>query len=93
MQAKHQKYALYLEDRNIPYIYREVFIEYVDMLTGQRKKHYIDFVLLTEPPVWVEVVKDLKPTDPRVYASRRAEEAGITYRALTEQESEFVYAP
>ena len=93
MLPKHQKYAQYLDSHNIQYLYREVFIEYVDMLTGQRKKHYIDFVLLDEPPVWVEVVKILKPIDARIYTSRRAEEAGIIYRALTQSEAECVYVP
>lgn len=88
---KHKRYAKYLEMTGIQFMYREVFVDYTDTFTGKRKRYYIDFVLLKDTPEWVEVIQAFKPTDKRIVAGRRAEEAQIIYRPLTTAEVEIVY--
>lgn len=88
---KHERYAKYLEMAGIHFMYREVFVDYTDTFTGKRKRYFIDFVLLKDTPEWVEVIQAFKPTDKRIVAERRAEEAQIIYRPLTKEEAEMVY--
>lgn len=92
LNSKHMAYAKYLEINNIPFIYRQVFLDYTDTFTGKRKRYYIDFVLTLEKPEWVEVIKSFKPTDKRIVAERRAADAGIIYRHLNRQEIEYIKA-
>lgn len=92
LNKAHATYANYLEAHNIPFIYRQVFLDYTDTFTGKRKRYYIDFVLTLDKPEWVEVIKSFKPTDKRIVAERRAAEAGIIYRHLNQQEIEYIKA-
>jgi hypothetical protein len=87
----HKRYAKYLDNLNKEYLYKEVFVPYVDMISGKRKKYYIDFVIIGDVVEWVEVTKLLKPIDKRIYASRQAKIAGVTYRCLTTDEIKVVY--
>lgn len=82
-------YALYLDKLEIEWYYEEMHIPYVDMLTGKRRIYVIDFTTITNNEVcWIEIKPNnaMIPDDKRIYASRRAEEAGVEYRGLTEQE-------
>lgn len=84
-------FALYLDKNRIEWYYEEMRIPYVDMLEGKQRIYVIDFTLIDGDDVsWVEVKPDNKmiPDDKRIYASRRAEEADITYRGLTDTERE-----
>lgn len=90
IKEKHLRYKEYLESKNINYLYKEVFVDYIDTFSGHRKKYYIDFVLLLETPEWVEITDKLKPTDKRIIAGRRAKEAGVIYRCLTPEEHQLI---
>lgn len=81
-------YALYLDYLNIEWVYEEMRVPYVDMLTGKQRIYIIDFTVLTEQIEWVEVKpnEQMIPEDKRIYAERRAEEAGIIYRGTTKEE-------
>lgn len=83
-------YALYLDNNGLQWRYEEMRIPYVDNMSGKWKIYIIDFtVIKNEDEVeWVEVKpnRNMIPIDKRIYASRRAEDAGIVYRGLLEQE-------
>lgn len=82
-------YALHLDMIGVEWYYEEMHIPYVDMLTGKRRIYVVDFTVINSDNVnWVEVKpnNEMIPDDKRIYASRRAEEANIIYRGLTEQE-------
>lgn len=81
-------YALYLDTTGIEWVYEEMRIPYIDMLTGKRRIYIIDFTVLGNTVEWIEVKpnEDMIPEDKRIYAMRRAEESGIIYRGTTEQE-------
>lgn len=87
-------FALYLDKIGIEWYYEEMRIPYVDMLEGKQRIYIIDFTIVEGDKVsWVEIKPNnqMIPTDKRIYASRRAEEAGTTYRGLTEQERESLW--
>jgi hypothetical protein len=81
-------YALFLDNQHKEWYYEEMRIPYVDMMTGKRRIYVIDFTVCGEEVEWIEVKPNnqMIPDDKRIYASRRAEEAGVTYRGLTEEE-------
>jgi len=81
-------YALYLDTQNVEWMYEEMRILYVDMLTGKHRTYIIDFTILGEQIEWVEVKPNelMIPEDKRIYAERRAEEAGVLYRGTTADE-------
>ena len=81
-------YALYLDMQNVEWMYEEMRIPYVDMLTGKHRTYIIDFTILGEQIEWVEVKPNelMIPEDKRIYAERRAEEAGVLYRGTTTDE-------
>jgi hypothetical protein len=82
-------YALYLDKNGIEWYYEEMRCPYVDMLNGNRRIYVIDFtIIIGEEAHWVEVKpnNDMIPDDKRIYASRRAEEAGVVYRGLNDDE-------
>lgn len=81
-------YALYLDSAGYEWHYREMIIPYVDMMTGSRHIYTIDFTVVSQEVHWVETTEQSKmiPDDKRIYAHRRAEEAGIIYRGLSEGE-------
>lgn len=87
-------FALYLDSKGIEWYYEEMSCPYIDMLNGKRRIYVIDFTIILENEVhWVEVKPDneMIPDDKRVYASRRAEEAGIIYRGLYEEERVMIW--
>ena len=87
-------FALYLDKTNIEWYYEEMRIPYVDMLKGKQRIYIIDFTIVDDNEVnWVEVKPNNKmiPDDKRIYASRRAEEAGTIYRGLTERERKLIW--
>lgn len=82
-------YALYLDNRGLEWYYEEMHIPYVDMLTGKRRIYVIDFTVVDNDKIsWIEIKPDnaMIPEDKRVYASRRAEEAGVIFRGISEYE-------
>lgn len=82
-------FALYLDKNEVEWYYEEMRIPYVDMLNGKQRIYVIDFTVVDgENVCWVEIKpnNEMIPDDKRIYASRRAEEAGITYRGLTDLE-------
>lgn len=84
-------YALLLENLGAEWYYEEMTVPYVDALSGKHRSYTIDFTVVRGDTVeWVEVKPNEKmiPEDKRVYASRRAEEAGVIYRGLTVEERE-----
>lgn len=62
-------------------------IPWIDMLTGEINEFTIDFTIVNDDIVeWIEILAEndhFYPIDKRIYAHRRAEEGGITYRAPT----------
>lgn len=87
-------YALYLDKLNAEWYYEEMHCPYVDMLNGKRRIYVIDFtVIINEKTHWVEVKpnNEMIPDDKRIYASRRAEEAGIIYRGLNDAERDSLW--
>lgn len=88
-------YALYLDQQNIKWHYEEMLIPYIDMITGQRRIYAVDFTIeLNDQIHWVEVRpnNEMIPDDKRIYASRRAEEADVIFRGLTEIEREGLWS-
>lgn len=83
-------YALLLDSRGVEWHYEEMIIPYVDALTGKHRSYVIDFTVINQDGSveWVEVKPNDKmiPDDKRIFASRRAEAAGVIYRGLTAQE-------
>lgn len=81
--------ALWLDAVGSEWHYRDIAIPFVDMLTGKQYKHSIDFTIIDGDNItWLEAVSAAKmiPNDARIYASRRAEEAEVNYRGLTDEE-------
>jgi len=82
-------YALLLDSLDLEWHYEEMMVPYVDMLTGKHRIYVIDFTVVRGDDIeWVEVKPNsaMIPEDKRVYASRRAEEAGVVFRGLTDDE-------
>jgi len=82
-------FALYLDKKGIEWHYEEMRIPYVDMLYGKQRIYVIDFTVVDNNNIyWIEIKpnNEMIPDDKRIYASRRAEEAGVTYRGLTDLE-------
>jgi hypothetical protein len=82
-------YALLLDKRGAEWQYEEMHVRYIDMLTGKQRIYVIDFTVESNGLVeWIEVKPNNKmiPDDKRIYASRRAEDAGVVYRGLVEEE-------
>lgn len=82
-------YALLLDTLNCEWYYEEMSIPYVDAISGKHRIYIIDFTIVNGDDIdWVEVKPNnsMIPNDKRVYASRRAEAAGVTYRGLTDEE-------
>lgn len=82
-------YALLLSKLGKEWYYREMRIPYVDMMNGKRRIYIIDFTVVDDDIVeWIEIKPNNKmiPNDKRIYAERRAEECGITYRGLYDNE-------
>lgn len=82
-------YALSLDSRGLEWYYEEASVQYVDMISGKSRLYSIDFTVLNQEMVeWIEVKPSnlMIPDDKRIYATRRAEEAGIIYRGLTDSE-------
>lgn len=83
------EYALYLDYLRCEWYYEEMRVPYVDMLTGKHRMYTIDFTIVSGNNVyWIEVKpnNNMIPNDKRIYASRRAEEAGVQYRGLLDLE-------
>lgn len=84
-------YALYLDKNGIEWYYEEMRIPYIDMMNGKRRIYVIDFTIINGDEVsWIEIKpnNEMIPDDKRIYAERRAEESGITYRGLNDDECE-----
>lgn len=82
-------FALLLDHDGIEWAYEEMRIPYVDMMTGKRRIYVVDFTVINEDGIlWIEVKpnNNMIPEDKRIYASRRAEESGVIYRGLFEEE-------
>lgn len=92
MRSLHElSYALYLDHSGVEWHYEEMRIPYVDNMSGKWRIYVIDFTVIDGDNVkWIEVKPNDKmiPTDKRIYASRRAEEAGAEYRGVTNAERE-----
>lgn len=87
-------YALYLDKNNIEWYYEEMHVPYVDMIKGTRRTYVIDFTIIIDNQVhWVEIKPNnlMIPEDKRIYASRRAEESGIIYRGLFDEERKSIW--
>lgn len=87
-------FALYLDKIGKEWYYEEMRVPYVDMLNGTQRIYIIDFTVITDDKVnWIEIKpnNNMIPDDKRIYASRRAEQAGVIYRGLTEQERELIW--
>jgi hypothetical protein len=79
-------YALFLDSIDIEWVYEEMRIPYVDMLSGKSRVYVIDFTVIDNDDVWwieIKPADNMIPDDKRIYASRRAEEAGVLYRGVT----------
>lgn len=83
-------YALLLDSQGKEWYYEEMRIPYVDMMDGAKRIYIVDFTICGDDIEWIEVKPNNKmiPSDKRIYASRRAEEAGVIYRGLHDQERE-----
>jgi len=82
-------YALFLDANGLKWYYEEMHVPYVDMMTGKRRIYVIDFTVVDGDAIsWIEVKPNnlMIPEDKRIYASRRAEETGIIYRGLFDDE-------
>lgn len=82
-------FALYLDKNGVEWHYEEMRIPYVDMLNGKQRIYVIDFTVVDGDDIhWIEIKpnNEMIPDDKRIYASRRAEEAGVIYRGLTDLE-------
>ena len=82
-------YALLLNKLSREWYYKEMRIPYVDMMNGKRRTYVIDFTVVNGDIVeWIEIKPNnqMIPNDKRIYAERRAEECGITYRGLYDDE-------
>ena len=90
MRSLHElSYALYLDRHDLEWYYEEMRVPYVDNMSGKWRIYVIDFTVIDGDDVrWIEVKPNNKmiPNDKRIYASRRAEEAGTEYRGLTADE-------
>lgn len=79
-------YEKYLRENNIPYMRDAVSIPYIDTYTGKLSKTTIPFILLTDPPQWVDTAKRLKPTDWRIAIIRHTSSNNIIYRSISSEE-------
>jgi hypothetical protein len=87
-------YALYLDHKGLDWQYEEMQVPYVDNMTGKWRIYVIDFTVTKGDEVmWVEIKPKNKmiPLDKRVWASRRAEESGVVYRGMTDEERRLSY--
>lgn len=85
-------YALLLDSLGLEWYYEEMVVPYVDAFMGKWRSYTIDFTVVSPDGsvAWVEVKPNNKmiPDDKRLYASRRAEESGVVYRGLSDEERE-----
>jgi hypothetical protein len=82
-------YAMLLDKLGLEWYYEEMWVPYVDMLTGKQRLYIIDFTVVWPDKIeWIEVKPNrvLVPDDKRIYASRRAEEAGVIFRKSSSDE-------
>lgn len=89
---RHLAVALYLDATGALWLYNDMSVPYIDMLTGEHKLHQITFTIIDKENVtWLEAVsaREMYPEDSRIYTSRRAEEAEISYRGLSPSEIGF----
>jgi len=87
-------FALLCDKRGFEWYYEDMVIPYVDMMNGKHKAYVIDFTVIDGDKVeWIEVKPKVHmiPADKRIYAERRAQEAGVTYRGLEKEEIEEGY--
>ena len=91
-KAKADKYEKYLQSVGIKYLRNIISIPYINTQTGKLKSRKIEFVLLTDPPQWIDTSAMLKPTDWRIAIIRHTKKEGIIYRTLNEIEEEYIRA-
>ena len=87
-------FALLCDKRGYEWFYEDMVIPYVDMMSGKHKAYIIDFTVIEGEKVeWIEVKpkESMIPEDKRIYAERRAQEAGVVYRGLEKEEIEEGY--
>jgi len=87
-------FALLCDKRGCEWYYEDMVIPYVDMMNGKHKAYIIDFTVIDGERVeWIEVKpkESMIPLDKRIYAERRAQDAGVIYRGLDRSEIEEGY--